>query len=470
MHLRIPYSHIPSHSFSSSFRGPSLAAPLAMLLQPVRRCTLLCAPSAARAQAASVRCPPASRRAAAAPSNLAARIASSPGVFGRARRLKLPATAAAGATPGSTSVKHTIGTTTQSFFAPPETTFTWTLEKLTLADFTGAKPDDLWRSPEFLACGVRWQLNVRPATAFSECGGRPACNAVGVFLELLEPDCTLQPAVADLTYSFYSASGSLLPVTFSTKKPSPPDGGTIPQVFDCTGYPFAVSHEQLTANIQKFLKDGKLTVMVTLRARSFAETQPAPPPPLSIGADMAALLASCDGADVTFTFAADAEAEPVQAHSLILAARSATLRQQLRGPLASAPPHVSTVPDGIAPHTFKRLLSFLYTDELTPQNHEEALQLLTAAEHYGVPRLRAITECVLQNGLTPQNVITTLSMAHRGSFHDLRAAALRFVVARMHDVMATPQWSELRAEQPALIEAVLHTVAHGEPPAPVKLQ
>jgi speckle-type POZ protein len=185
---------------------------------------------------------------------------------------------------------------------------------------------------------------------------------------------------------------------------------------------------------------------------------------------MAALLASGDGADVTFTFAADADAERVQAHSFIMAARSESLRQQLRGPLASAPPHVLTVPESIAPHTFKRLLSFLYTDDLTTDSHVEAQQLLLAAEHYGVPRLRAIAECALQKGLTPQNAIAALTFAHRGGFHELRSAALRFVAAHMRDVLATPLWSKLCAEQPALIEAVLHTVAHGEPPAPAKLQ
>jgi speckle-type POZ protein len=209
-------------------------------------------------------------------------------------------------------------------------------------------------------------------------------------------------------------------------------------------------------------------VGVKLRARSFAELPAAAAPAPSIIADLAAQLASGDGAEVTFKFAADDNAKRMQAHSFILVMRSAMMRPQLRGPLASAPPHILTVPDSIAPLIFERLLlSFLYTDALEFASHEEAQHLLHAADYYGVPRLRVMAESALQRGLAPENAASTLELAHHGGFTELRSAVLRFVAAHASAVMATPQWSELCAEQPELIAAVLHTVVHGEPPAVV---
>ena len=48
---------------------------------------------------------------------------------------------------------------------PATTTFTWTLEGLSLATFTDAAPGDYWCSPEFNACGVRWALHDEPEGA-----------------------------------------------------------------------------------------------------------------------------------------------------------------------------------------------------------------------------------------------------------------------------------------------------------------
>jgi hypothetical protein len=151
-----------------------------------------------------------------------------------------------------------------------------------------------------------------------------------------------------------------------------------------------------------------------------------------------------------------------------LAMRSAAMRPHLRGLMASAAPHVLTVDESVAPPIFKRLLSFLYTDALEFESHEEAQHLLHAADFYDVPRLRAMADSALRDGLKPENAVTTLTLAHRGSFRELRAAVLRYVAAHAAAVMATPQWGELRAELPELIEAVLHTMAHhGEPPVAV---
>jgi hypothetical protein len=368
-----------------------------------------------------------------------------------------------GSEPSAKRAKQSSGAATSSSRALPETTLTWTLENLKLADFTGAALGDQWESPELRACGARWRLLIKPKTAGSGGGSGGSGHFAGAFIELLEPDCTLTPSACELTWAGMP-SRSLTQATFRTKSAACEDtvagstGGD-----EWHGYSTWISHARLPKIWKEVFKDGKLVFSAKLRAPAFTETPAVSVPAPSLIAEMAAQLASGDGADVSFKFAAaDADnTERVHAHSYILAARSA----MMRGPLAGKRPYkLQTVPASIAPPIFKRLLSFLYTDELKFESHEDAQHVLHAAGHYGVPRLRAMAEVALRNGLTAENAAATPAFAHRDRFHELRSVVLRFVATHAGDVMATPQWGELCAEQPELIEAVLHTVAHVEPP------
>jgi hypothetical protein len=133
------------------------------------------------------------------------------------------------------------------------------------------------------------------------------------------------------------------------------------------------------------------------------------------------------------------------------------------------------VPPEITPATLKRLLHFLYTDELEPQSAEEASHLLNAADHYDVPQLFAICERTLIDALSVDNAsvhnasvdnaATTLTLADQHSATRLKNAALRFVAANTLAVMATPGWAQLMFARPLLMADAMHTMAAGEPPA-----
>ena len=182
---------------------------------------------------------------------------------------------------------------------------------------------------------------------------------------------------------------------------------------------------------------------------------------------MGGLLASGGGADVTL---ACADGELVEAHALVLSVRSPVFAALLDtgAPWASgaheAPRQPVPVPPEVTSHTLRRLLHFLYTDELTPASAEEAQHLLNAADVYDVPRLFAICENALRDALTVDNAAITLTLADQHGATALKRATLAWIIPHTVEVMATDGWRHLVASRPSLTEVLLHTVATGLPP------
>jgi speckle-type POZ protein len=125
------------------------------------------------------------------------------------------------------------------------------------------------------------------------------------------------------------------------------------------------------------------------------------------------------------------------------------------------------VPPEIDEHTLRRTLTVIYTDELVPESAEEAQHLLNAADHYGLPRLRAICENTLAESLSVDNAAFTLTLAEQHGAAALKDAALRFVASNAVPVMATEGWRHLKAASPALVDAAMITAVTSAPPAPV---
>ncbi len=183
----------------------------------------------------------------------------------------------------------------------------------------------------------------------------------------------------------------------------------------------------------------------------------------SLAADFGGLLASGEGADVTLVCARGAAR--VAAHKLVLCARSPVFRAQLAGALAADAAEVPVHAE-VDEHTLRRVLSFIYTGELTPASAEEAQHLLNAADAYALPGLLEICERALLDSLCVANAAATLTLAEQHGTARLKAAALRFVARRAVAVMATPGWAHLRQAAPALVEHLLHTAVAGAPPEP----
>ena len=334
---------------------------------------------------------------------------------------------------------------------PPETVFRWRLDGLDADSFAVGTSVE-WPSPSFLACGLQWHVRLVPDVRIE--GGR----FCGMYLYLETPDTTCWPAVAEIAVEGGQslAARRLLLAPFSTKKPCPKDASRN------WGYDKMISHWSLTDFYGGF--DGTLVVRVRLRARSFNELEV--PSMANVGTlkdDLVALLGDEAHMDVRFRCSGGGV---VGAHSVLLAARSPTLRALLHGPLAAKLPTELHVPDWSA-DIMTQLIHFLYTDEVSFSSPEEAQHLLYAADFYDITRLRTLCEMELHYSMTLGSALDTLALAHTCNCVGLRSTALRFVAQHAAELMSCQAWASLREVHPELEAAVMHTVAHGEPPPTV---
>jgi speckle-type POZ protein len=347
------------------------------------------------------------------------------------------------------SDQHLVATT--NLPPRPAVHYEWRLTGVTKELFTAAAVGSKLKSPPFSAHGLEWRLELYPKDADEMSEGH-----ISIFVRLHTQNATATPRFsvgAGAEPDFELEAG----LVFNTCTPRPEGSGM------SWGYEKYLSHKALLDAFDTHVPGGVLTVRCTLRAGGALDaTSPIVVPAPSLTAGLSALLVSGVYADVTLVCGG----ERLPAHSLVLRMRSPVFAAQLsEGPLqadASAVP----VPPDITPHTLKRLLQFLYTDELEPASPEEATHLLNAADHYGLRRLFAICERALRAALSIDNAADTLTLADQHSASALKHAALRFVAANAVAVMATPGWAHLVTSRPPLVLETMHTLATGAPPAP----
>jgi speckle-type POZ protein len=361
--------------------------------------------------------------------------------------------AGAGAAPPASSKQRCVATT--RLVPRAEFEYEWKLTGVTKEFFTEAAVGEEVVSPPFTAHGLEWMLKLDVNGYDAETAGY-----VGVYVRLRTQNTTVAPTVT--LRAGEKAEFRLGAPVFTTSCASRTEVSS-----DEWGSAEYLSHTRLLKHFDAHVPGGVFTVTASLRLPGFeARTNPIAVPAPSLSAGLSALLASGEHTDVTLVCGD----ERIAAHSLLLRTRSPVFAAQLDpGPLqadASAVP----VPPEITPHTLRRLLLFLYTDELEPVSPEEATHLLNAADHYDVPRLFAICERTLCVALSVENAAETLTLADQHSAARLKDAALRFVAGNALAVMATTAWAHLVSARPPLVLEAMHTMAAGEPPvAPVRL-
>jgi speckle-type POZ protein len=135
--------------------------------------------------------------------------------------------------------------------------------------------------------------------------------------------------------------------------------------------------------------------------------------PLYLHRDLARLLASKVGGDVTFVVAG----ETFTAHRCVLAARSEVFKAEFFGPGKenAAATHVRI--DDMEPKVFEALLHFIYTDTLPEVNKSDKITmapgLLVAADRYGMRRLGWICEDILRLYVDAGTAVATLKLAKK---------------------------------------------------------
>merc|ERR1719433_1591032 len=160
------------------------------------------------------------------------------------------------------------------------------------------------------------------------------------------------------------------------------------------------------------------------------------------------------------------EEEEINAHSVILAARSPVFEAMLSSNMQEKQQKKVVLRD-LDPLAVRRMLSFMYTGVVDPKLHteNEATALLEVAHRYAITSLVDICVCMLSGWLTEENVADYLMLADHVGLDNFRHTCLAFITSspsRVAEVQTTAAFSRLAERRPALAIDILAAVI---PPA-----
>ncbi|CAL4986669.1 unnamed protein product [Urochloa decumbens] len=184
-------------------------------------------------------------------------------------------------------------------------------------------------------------------------------------------------------------------------------------------------------------------------------------PPPDMHQHLAYLLSSGEGADATLVMD---DGEMFRAHRSILAARSAVFKAELLSPMQEVTSASCMSIKDIKANVFKALLQFIYTDSLPDIDEGEpmvtAQQVLTAADRYGLERLKLICEDKLCNYISTTSVGTVLALAEQHGCDGLKKACLNFLMSgsNLKDAIVTDGFDHFANSCPSVLKVLLTKV------------
>ena len=183
------------------------------------------------------------------------------------------------------------------------------------------------------------------------------------------------------------------------------------------------------------------------------------PPPV-LGSSYRALLESGDLADIELKCGGGS----VSAHKLILSARSPVFAAMFGRGMAEAEASEVTL-EGIEPAVLRSLVHFLYAEELDEGAMDDAAGLLAAADQYEVPRLVALCEEQLCEGIDDESAAARLVLAERHHAAQLKEACLDYIAEHHEAVMTSEGWQQLGTQPNLLQELFAHSTGARKRPA-----
>ncbi|KAL3091804.1 hypothetical protein niasHS_004520 [Heterodera schachtii] len=165
------------------------------------------------------------------------------------------------------------------------------------------------------------------------------------------------------------------------------------------------------------------------------------------------LLSSGEDADVHFLVGDGDKKELLPAHKLILKHASDVFEAMFR--FDSKEPKTENasvqsaveVPD-VDPAAFRVMLSFIYTDDLSALDGENAMAVLYAAKKYGIDRL--VNECLQIPIPKLSNVFLAFAQARLFEFEDFACQSLRFICQNARQLFESVEF--LQIDQKLLCE------------------
>jgi len=285
---------------------------------------------------------------------------------------------------------------------------------------------------------------------------------IGIFL-CLEQSCGADRVKARVKFSLLDRAG----------KPVPSHSRTTVLIFDkifiSADYPccFGFAEFMRWADLEKseHLKDDRFTIRcdITIANKLCKERRRAAyglvkVPPSDLHQHLGELLASKQGADVTFHVGG----ETFRAHRYILVSRSAVFQAELLGPMRESHAAAVVQIQDMEAQVFQALLEFVYTDAL-PQDmtrEEEAVicqHLLVAADRYSMERLKLVCEDRLCRHINVASVAIILALAEQHRCRGLKEECLQFLEspAVLNAVAAAEGFDHLANTCPSVLKDLI---------------
>ncbi|KAF0929764.1 hypothetical protein E2562_024452 [Oryza meyeriana var. granulata] len=306
------------------------------------------------------------------------------------------------------------------------------------------------RSCSFSVGDYSWHIRYYPNG--SNCSDAECIS----FSVVLDPDDGLLQEVmaAEVRLSLLDHAGEPVPDYVRTGTVELPSGRIS---LSCSNF---IDREELEES--EYLINDRFTVrcdVTLMKPPSAAADPPAVDvamPPSELCRDMAALLRSEEGADVTFKVGGESFA----AHRCVLAARSPVFRAELYGSMKESTGKVHV--EGVDAQAFKALLYFVYTDTVPVFNNGKdetsmAQHLLVAADRYNLERLKLICEHKLCKRIDVSSAATTLALAEQHHCSSLKKACMDFLYSpgNLKAVEATEGFEHLARSCPLILRELI---------------
>lgn len=220
------------------------------------------------------------------------------------------------------------------------------------------------------------------------------------------------------------------------------------------GWSKFVSREDLFQSNSGLLPDDSLTILcsgtvsegkaATVSGQNTASEGNVNVPSSQLSEDYGRLLQSEQFGDVVFNLGD----HQLRAHKNILVARCPVFASMFEHEMTESIMNRVDITD-IDHEVFHEMLRFIYTGQ-APGIDKFPMDLLVAADKYGLERLKAMCEKAVSSNLCAVNAAEVLVLADMHSAHQLKTLALEYICGHASAVKETAGWKNMIRGSPAL--------------------
>lgn len=140
----------------------------------------------------------------------------------------------------------------------------------------------------------------------------------------------------------------------------------------------------------------------------------------------------------------------IKAHRAILCARSSFFSAMFTSDFVESKSSDIHIFD-VKPDIFRVIIKYIYTFELPANIGPVAVDLLVAADRFGVEQLIEICEAYLRASITLENIAEILVLADKHSRPNLMKEVLTYLKENFKQVVASTEWRQLKVEHLELV-------------------